>query len=179
MNYLNHFAAGAQNPVLGQMDDTVCEPDEDGTNCPIETELTMVPCSQDLENLIWGDVTVQFLITNEFENSLSYSTTVECWFNQELGSIGSVSGNGPFSYNVLGTPVAFTSITPVMEDGGVIAVAEEMHMVDVDSLAATAAWHMQAEGEITSGRFLPKTRYDASLEEGSPVVDTIVIPEGL
>jgi hypothetical protein len=177
-NYLNHFAAGAKNPMMPSLAPGLCSADPNTNECPIQTELTMVPCSQDLENIIPGEVTVQFLITNEFENSLSYSTTVECWFNESLYKIGSTTGTGPFSYAVLGSLTAFTSITPVEGDGGVMAVAEEFHTADPFA-AATAAWDLQAEGEYTSGRFLPRTRYDASLSSGSPVVDVIVIPEGL
>jgi hypothetical protein len=172
--YLNHFAAGTSDPVIEAINPDSCT----GGDCPIDTELTMVPCSEDLENLIFPSVTVQFLITNEFENTLSFSTTIQCWFNESLLKLGSATGNSPFSEAMLGSTAAFTSIKPVGEGGGVIGVAEEKHANDT-KVTAKAAWDLQAEGDFVSGRFLPKTRYDAALEEnGVPVVDTIVIPEG-
>jgi len=171
--YLNHFAAGVDDPVIAAVDPNACVEGEGG--CPIQTELTMVPCSQDLENLLFPDVTVQFLITNEFENTLSYSTTVQCWFNEDLLKLGSASGTSVFSYGMLGSTAAFTSIRPVGEDGGVIAVAEETHTNDTD-VTASAAWDLQAEGEFVSGRFVPRTRVSATLPD--PVIDVIVIPQG-
>lgn len=175
--FLNHFSAGAEDPVVNEIDPAACE-NGDGTACPIQTELTMVPCQEDLENIIPGEVTVQFLITNEYENSLSFSTTVECWFNESLIDIGSTTGMGPFSAATLGSTVAFTSITPVGEDGGIISLAEEFHN-NAGGATSGAAWDLQAEGQFQLGRFLPRTRYDATLSTGEPVVDVIRLPEGL
>lgn len=172
--FLDHFADGAVNPVIRDVAPSACDAD----NCPITTELTLVPCDQDFENQIPGRVKVQFEITNEFEQQFSASTTVDCWFNERIGFIGSSQGTGPFSATVLGTTTAFTRIIPVFPDGGLIGVAEEFHSDDTGD-TASAAWDLQAEGEFVNGRFLPRTRFDATLGiEGGPVVDEIVIPEG-
>jgi hypothetical protein len=132
----------------------------------------------------------------------SASTTVECYLTTRLADI--TSGNGkctvggatcqsdeqciangtgfcvktsPFSLGNLGTGSAFSRITPVDLDGGVIGIAEETHYIasasgtnqeDDPSFSAQAAWNLQQEG----------TRFDATVGvEGGPVVDTIVLPE--
>jgi hypothetical protein len=194
---LNHFADSVDDPVADA--EGICL--EDG--CPIRTELTLVPCSQDLENVEPGRVTVQLAITNELEQNFSASITVDCWLNQRLGDVAANNGTcslddqqicqddqdcfdgsdgfcikqGPFSATVLGTLTAYTRITPVDLDGGVIGVAEETHSLD-DEVLARAAWDLQAEGNFINGRWFPITRYEATIATpGGPVVDEIVIPE--
>lgn len=115
---LNHFATGAEDPSnMG------------ATN---ETELTLVPCSQDFETQTPGEVTVQFLVFNEFEERFSASVTVDCYFNEEITSIDSLTdpSRSVFSYQVLGTTVASAIITPVVQldgtSGGVIGVTERI-----------------------------------------------------
>jgi hypothetical protein len=215
---LNHFADGASNPVIATVNPDECidecetdtcslsvvasDGDEDclGDQCPIRTELTMVPCSEDFENIVPGRVTVQFAIVNEFEQNFSASTTVDCWLNVRLADITSSSGtcsgslggscqsdadciadanNGfcekqsPFSLGNMGTSVAFSRITPVDLDGGVVGVAEELHLSysatnEVRGASAWAARDLQKSG----------TRFDATIDlEGGPVVDKIRLPD--
>jgi hypothetical protein len=218
---VNHFADGASNPVISALNpdectdhcdiDTCsisggsCTSDEDceaADQCPIRTELTLVPCSQDFENVVPGVVKIQFQVINEFEQIFSASTHVECWLNERLGDIGGTSGTcsgtdggsclsdadciadgdngfcekqGPFTVANLGTSVAFTRISPVDLDGGVIGVAEELHFsrsASADSpvrgSSAHAAWDLHKLG----------TRFDATVDlEGGPVVDVIRLPD--
>jgi hypothetical protein len=95
----------------------------------VNTELTLVPCSQDLENQVPSTVTVQFLVYNSFEERFSASTTVTCYLSTLLSDIDAATNpaNSVFSRNVLGTDVAMTEITPVIQangsSGGVIGVA--------------------------------------------------------
>jgi hypothetical protein len=76
----------------------------------------------------------------------------------------------------LGTTSAYTRIQPVDRDGGVIGVAEEIHLTpdaadpseDLTDHGSAAAYQLQQEG----------SRFDATVDSpGGPVVDTIVIPE--
>lgn len=213
---LNHFTDGAPDLAVANLTPELCgavdsEPLDEFNSCPIRTELTLVPCSQDFENQIPTTVTVQFAIFNEFEQEFSASTSVECWENFSLGDItasqgfcsgdftvseGSAGGtptcrsdadcraidqgfcvkSGIFSFSVLGTTSAYTRIQPVDLDGGVIGIAEEVHLIPSASNpeesetdgSARAAFQLQQEG----------TRFDATAPlEGGPVVDTIVIPE--
>ncbi len=161
-------------------------------NCPVRTILTLVPCTEDFENLIPGRVTVQFAITNEFEEPFSASTTVDCWLNTRLADIDSPTGactesgascvsdaqcisagtgfcakNSVFSLGTMGSSTAFTRITPAGDAGGVLGVAEEIHY-NHSANGAWASWNLQQEG----------TRFDATLEQyGEPTVDTITIPQ--
>jgi len=95
----------------------------------VNTELTLVPCSQDLENQVPSTVTVQFLVYNSFEERFSASTTVTCYLSTLLSDIDAATNpaNSVFARNVLGTDVAMTEITPVIQangsSGGVIGVA--------------------------------------------------------
>jgi hypothetical protein len=164
---LNHFAQGADDPVIDQL----CA----GAPCssePLSTELTLIPCSQNLENQIFGKVTIQFVVYNEFEQPFSTSTTVSCFLNLPLDQIGA-PGNNPFTYTVLGTLGAYARINPNPGDGGVIGVAEEFRSVDYDGEVgptAAASFNLQTEGN----------RLDATDGKGNPVqgaTDHIIIPQ--
>lgn len=176
---IDHFADGA----------AACD-DDDGS-CPIRPYLTVVPCEQDFENVIPESVTVQFEVVNEFENVFSTSTTVDCWLSTRMADID--IGNGTcfetaeactsdddcasgicekstsiFSYGVLGTDTAFTTMVPVDLHGGVIAIGEEQHMAAGATDEAWTAWNLHQRG----------TRYEATIDtEGGPRVDRIRIPE--
>ena len=136
---LNHFAEGVTSPVVEEFG--LC----DGGNCPITTELTLVPCQRDYENQIPGTVNIFFEIFNEFENRFSTTTSVTCWLNETLGDIGSGNVFGP---DVLGSLTGYTRIQPAGNSGGLLGVAEEFHR---DSAAnggrgATAAFNLHIEG---------------------------------
>jgi len=185
--YLNHFVDG-QPSAIENLNPEACT----GGQCPIRTYLTLVPCSQDFENQVPSEVTVQFAIVNEFENVFSASTTVECYETTRLADIDAPTGrctlsggscttdkqcldglngfcskNSVFAIGTLGTGAAFTRISPVALDGGVIGIAEEIHYND-NGVAGRAAWNLQQNGN----------RYDATVDlPGGPVVDTITIPQ--
>jgi len=190
----NHYADGVSDPVLDQLGgecDAVCvggptsgvscSVDADCgfggrcLACPILNTLTLVPCQQDFENQIPGRVTVQFQIFNEFEQPFSTSTTVDCWLDAPLGTIGAVGPANPFTYRVLGTIGAHTRINPNPANGGVIGIAEETRFdtglegIGPDSMAA---FNLHVEGN----------RYDrATNGRGTTVpgvTDRIIVPEG-
>ncbi len=125
---LSHFAAGSTDPII----DTLS-----GGSSSVETEVTLVPCTQDFENSIPGQVVVQFKVTNEFEELLSASTTVTCWSNFRLQDVGQV-----FQLRTLGSRFVQTRMTPGGPDQPrIIGVAEEFHIdgrpaVDVVTRAA-------------------------------------------
>ncbi|MGH7785712.1 MAG: hypothetical protein ACRERC_02540 [Candidatus Binatia bacterium] len=192
---LDHFVDGATDPVISSLNPIWCSDDE----CPIRTYLTLVPCSQDFENQEPAEVTVQFAIVNELEQVFSASDTVTCWETWRLADIDAPTGRctqggdvcltdqqciddnagfcekqSVFSLGLLGSGTAFTRISPVDLDGGVLAVAEEVHFNNLSmkgtqvSNRGTAAWNLQQAGN----------RYDATeTVPGGPVVDAIVIPD--
>jgi len=154
--------------------------DFDSDSPAVTTELTLVPCSVDYENIIPSRVKIQFEITDEMELTFSASTTVECWLNntlEELSPVFTVVGSG----GSVGT--MFTKIVPVDLNGGVIGIAEETHRSSVNGNTAVAAWNLQGDGQLEdgannfiNGRFFPVSRYDATLNTpGGPVVDTMTI----
>lgn len=197
---LDHFVDGAPNQVIQEFNSTWCESNE----CPIRTYLTLVPCTEDFENDTPATVTVQFAITNEFEQPFSASTTVTCYETTRLADIDAPTGkcsrdgdacvtdqqcidsndgfcekNSVFSLGTMGGGTAFTQITPVDLDGGVLAWAEEEDFNNKTISAAQvthgayAAWNPQFTGD----------RYDATDPnqggpQGGPVIDKITLPQG-
>jgi hypothetical protein len=136
---LNHFTHGA--------DDLVNDGD------PVDTELTLVPCSENFETQQGSKVTVQFAIYNEFEEKFSASTTVNCWKNIFLADIDSPNDHdlSVFSAEVLGTTVAHTRITPADPtdgtfNGAVVGVAETTR-----DDTARAAVNIHTEGDRFTG----------------------------
>jgi hypothetical protein len=190
---VNHIAEGATDPVVlnnlrgGTCSNDAnepCETDEecgesntcnlgpqilDGDDLALRsatlTDLTLIPCSQDFENQIPGRVTFQFLITNEYEQQFSASTTIVCWKNFFLHEVD--SPNDPdrsvFAFGSLGTRYAQTRISPVGTDGGIVGVAGVLR-ADQDSFTARVALNLHIEGD----------RFSAT--EGA-VVDEIILPE--
>jgi len=83
---LNHFFDGANvvthdNEVEGK----------------VESELTIVPCQRDYLTQTFNgpDITVQFLVFNEFEQRFSTSTKVSCYKEVRLSDIGDALQPGP------------------------------------------------------------------------------------
>ncbi len=132
---LNHFAAKATDPVIDSVGN--------GPG-PVVTEVTLVPCSEDFEGQAPAQITVQFLMINEFEELLSTSTTVTCWANFTLGGIlGS-----PFpDIDSLGTRFVQTRMSAATDDQpGFVGVVEEFHQ-QPGGLSSRAALNLHGEGE--------------------------------
>ena len=137
---LNHFADNATDPVV-----------EEFGNGPsqVTTELTIVPCSEDFENQVPGTVTVQFLLTNEFEELFSTSTTVTCWGNFKLDRIARI-----FDISFLGSRFAQTRMSAATDDQpGFVGVAEEFHAQRTPkrTLTSRAALNLHVEGVRVNG----------------------------
>ena len=105
---LDHFFDFAEDPT---------------TIDPVSTELTLVPCNEDLRNQIPGQTPVQFLVFNEFEQRFSTSTPVDCFFNKDLSTIDTnQSQRSIFSVYVAGTLTGQTRIRGV--SSGLVGVAQ-------------------------------------------------------
>ena len=149
---LNHFGTGADDPVAKDLKDS----GGDVTSSSVATELTLVPCSEDFENQRPKSVTIQFLIYNELEQRFSASTTVTCFLSVELTKIDSPGAptRSAFSSNFLGTDVAHTEITPVVNvdgtTGGLVGVAERIVSVTnaTGTVSARAAYNLHTEGSL-------------------------------
>jgi hypothetical protein len=126
---LNHLSEGAQDPVVG-----------DGSE--VITDITVVPCEQNFETQVPVKVTLQFAITNEYEQTFSASTSVECWAEMNLASINQV-----FTRDFVGTDFLQTRIRPSAgTPNGFMVVADEVHKI-TDGAATTAAGNLHVEGE--------------------------------
>lgn len=90
------------------------------TTGTIETQLTLVPCTQDLLHLPQNRMhaSVTFLVTDEMENSFSINAVpVDCMLNMPLGDIQSTpSGLGPFATDVGAGIFRKTRIVPASGD---------------------------------------------------------------
>ena len=128
----NHFASGASDPII---DEFTAE------SSSVSTEITIVPCTEDLENQIPAQVVVQFLIINEFEELFSTSTTVICWANLDLFAINPV-----FTEGFLGSRFAQTRMRPATADQpGFVGVLEEFH-ARASGNTTRAALNLHEEG---------------------------------
>jgi hypothetical protein len=112
---LTQFAENATDPVVQELNDG-------SIPSRVNTELTLVPCSEDFENQNPQPVTVQFWLTNEFEELFSTSTTITCWANLRLSDVGRV-----FDVGFLGTRFVQTRLTSPAGQSGFLGVAEEFH----------------------------------------------------
>jgi len=91
---LNHYAEGATDSF---------------TAATVNTELTLVPCSEDIEDLgLLGGTHARavFSIINEFESQLSANITFDCWLNRRLTDISS-----QFNRGTIGSDFAKTRIS--------------------------------------------------------------------
>jgi hypothetical protein len=127
----SHLADGAEDPIVGP-------------GSEVTTSIVIVPCAQNLVTKIPAQVTAQFLITNEFEETLTASTTVTCW-----GDFGLSSINAVFQRGLLGSDYAQTRIRPGAGSGGFIVVAQQFRSAGPDSAQAATLLNLHVEGART------------------------------
>ncbi len=149
---LNHFASGASDLVA---EDFL----SDSTSSEF-TDLTLVPCNEDFENQVPTAVKIQFVVFNEFEEKFSASTTVNCFMEIELSRIDTQFGRlisvdkSVFGFQVLGSDVAQTVITPVAQpdgsSGGLVGIAEQITTLELSgsTSSARAAYNLHSEGSF-------------------------------
>lgn len=124
---LDHFAENADDPLLGP-------------TSQVRTELTLVPCRADFEQQMPTQVTVQFLVFNEFENVFSGSTKVTCWDTFFLDDVQNI-----FDVGALQSRFAETQIrVSASADSGVVGVSEEYHRLG--SAQARVAYNLHEQG---------------------------------
>jgi len=129
---LNHFAEGADSPLLGPQS-------------TVDTEVTLVPCTENFETQEKTRVTVQFAITNEFEETFSASTTIKCWANLKLSRVNPI-----FDVMTVGTRMVQTRMRPATgSQSAVLGVSEEYHTSE-DAITARAAFNLHQEGDRTT-----------------------------
>jgi hypothetical protein len=147
---LDHAATGAPDAVIE--DQAFC------TTHPcswIGTNLTVVPCTEDFETQALTTITLQFLVTNEYEQTLSASTTFACWASFDLGApntavlpllpgISDIFNAGTLGGELAQTQMRSAAGTP----GGTLAVIEERHQDTVNHLFARSDQNGHMIGEL-------------------------------
>jgi len=144
---LNHFFERATSPLGGV----------------VQTELTLVPCSEDLgtrfdDFRVSGPptVTAQMLVYNEFEQRFSTSERVQCYRNNLLSDIDTRLGTGDDAFSIFGVGVQGTLVGQTRIRGvrgadapngyGLIGVAEEFYSQTIGGPAdATDAFNLHAD----------------------------------
>jgi len=138
------------------------------------TDLTVVPCSEDLATQTPKNATMQFLIYNEFEQRFSTSTSFSCFREVQLADLDTRPGNlqnndlfSIFSFSVQGTISGQTRLRPVASatsDKRVLAVLEEFWFNGQSNVCPNDVCSAAANTVIVPG---------------SGVGDTLVVPPGV
>ena len=154
---LNHFFDLAEDPVPGTDDE-------------ITTDITLVPCSEDLQHQIPGEAVVQYLVFNEFEQRISFSNSVRCFEEIQLcniqtsqcsRSIWSVGVAGSLTGQTRLNPIGVSTTNPPGIASGLVGIAIEKHAGP--SFTRTAAFALDMSGLRVN-------------PDGSSAVDTITLP---
>jgi len=132
---VNSQAAGSPDLILG-------------TDSTVDTEITIIPCTQNYETQEPTTVTLQFLTWNDYESQFSFSTSVTCWGNLDLANLGAphftFEGQlpDPLGSSFLQSRIRAAAGTPY----GVMMVAEEFRAVS-GTPVGTAAYNLHIEGQ--------------------------------
>jgi len=171
-----HYADMANDVVREALDPDACASAE---GCPVRTEITLIPCTQDFEDQVCVRTIGHYTVYDEQESPVSADQIVMCWSNASLGDINP----GAFDAGIRGTfvrshiavptgtrciagPNVNASCTSDSQCGGaavggvcgpppgVLAVAEEFHLLPPDGNAAslfggTAAVNVHMVGSRT------------------------------
>lgn len=126
---LDGYSGGATDPYSG---------------ATVDTTITVVPCTENFETQAPTSVTVQFAVTNEYEQTFSASTTITCWAELFLDDINEV-----FTDDFVGSNFVQTRMRPSSgTTAGFMVVASEVYS---GPGAATASVNLYVEGERTGG----------------------------
>ena len=121
---LDHPSVGAPDHFVDEQ--PFCHLSNGHPCSSVSTTLTVVPCSENFEAQQPQPITLQFAITNEFEQTFSASTTFQCWASIDLSEVG----NGIFNASSLGGYVLQTRMRSAAgTPGGVVAVLEDTHVM--------------------------------------------------
>lgn len=129
--YLNFIAEGAADPAIEA---------NSGPGSVVSTNLTLIPCGMDFENLVPESTVVTVdPIRNEFEEILSTSIAVDCWFSSNLDGANFV----PFTLGGLGTTFGKAILRTAVNSGRlpVIGVANVLHTAG-DTSSDTSATNL-------------------------------------
>jgi len=128
----NHFADGANDPLVGP-------------GSEVETNWTIVPCTQDFESQRPESVTIFIETFNEFEQAFSSFANVTCWGDLELNHPAGF-GPVPFSVETLGSSFVQSRLRSSSQTAsGFLMVGLESHETE-DEYESFAAVNYHVEG---------------------------------
>jgi hypothetical protein len=128
---LNHAADGATVPGAGP-------------GSAVHTDLTIVPCSANIDAQLPTVVAVQFVTTTDHGLTLSAATTVDCWGSFRLSDVNPILEVDALASDSLQTVVRPATVT----ESAILMMAEEVRAVGGASASAAANAH--SEGTATS-----------------------------
>jgi len=164
---LDHPSIGTDDPVVSEQ--PFCT-DENSCSSSVNTTLTVVPCTENFETQKAQPVTLQFAITNEFEQTFSTSTTFSCWASFNLEDIDSIFDVDNVGGDILQTRMRTAAGYP----GGVIPVLEETHTDSFTiegssrTFVARAAQNAHAIGVCTTNDGVTKNGQGCSADTDCP-----------
>jgi hypothetical protein len=91
---VSHHSAGSPS-IAESIDDSLCDPT---AGCPVQTQITLVPCRADFENNEGAVWTTTIDYYNEFEQQNSTGGLIDCWWNFDLRDLNYLEV-GPFGTN--------------------------------------------------------------------------------
>lgn len=145
----NHYFDGATDPMsVGN--------GTNSSNGETSTNLTLVPCGNNILARQPGNVVAQFLVFNEFEQRLSASTTVDCVYDKQISNIDTPNNSRSiWSAGVSGTLTGQTRIQGVgnaSTGNGLTGIA----ILGTESSAglARAAYSLDQQGSKANGDLL-------------------------
>lgn len=158
---LSHYGQGAES-AAADIDPSICDL---AAGCPVESELTIVPCRADFIGEIGAAVPLLIEYTDEFEFTLSTSTVLDCWGNYDLRDLSYQPASSTFVRTritptgsgrcILGDINAVCSTDAQCGPGGVcgpisgvVAVVEEFHNTALSLIGE------QAPGTAASNGYL-------------------------
>ncbi len=101
-----HYSNGASDPVANDLNPANCNDNVSGTTgCPVRTEITLIPCTQNFETQAPVQVQANFDVYDEFERPISTGVRVDCWANPGLEDIDPVG-----AYSATRSPYLKTNI---------------------------------------------------------------------
>jgi len=115
----------------------------------VNTTFTVVPCSEDFEHQAPPPVILQFLVTNEFEQTFSTSTTFQCWQSFDIEDISN-SFTTAIGGSTAVTTIRSHAADPSQPAFGIMAVVEESHILtDAQSTTTTLTARAAQNGHVS------------------------------